>query len=456
MRVWLMIKYVQQKRSGLFFYRRRIPDNVQKHYEGKTHYQKSLGTKDMQVAKSMSEKLTEHLDALWQYYSNPVKTPTPEYIREVATSFLNEHGLAPKDGNNPVGYYHDGQPVSALDIISDMYGDDLNKVMHGEKPHTTDTLIIEEALTQLSKGKVWYFSDAHKLYLQFNGEGKTKFDLKNLNRPIERLMKVVGDKPLAEYTREDANRFRDWLYDATDKRLNKSPQTTSSVKRSMSNIKAAFNLANIENSLNLVNPFNNLRYRKDKPKERPAIPQQQIRIIQGLCLTYDDDMRWLIALISDTGLRLSEATGLEISHVILTDAIPYLVIEDTENRRLKTYASHRRVPLVGKALWAAKRAVEAARGRNTPFLFPRYNRKDKTNSNSASNGLNKWMKEHIPSEYVIHGFRHAMRDRLREIDCPMDVMDEIGGWSKKSIGQTYGSGSSLERLQRYMLKVVLD
>ena len=76
-------------------------------------------------------------------------------------------------------------------------------------------------------------------------------------------------------------------------------------------------------------------------------------------------------------------------------------------------------------------------------------------SNSASNGLNKWMKEHIPPQYVLHGFRHAMRDRLRKVDFPSDVMDEIGGWSKTSVGQTYGQGSSLERLHRYMEKVVI-
>jgi integrase len=93
---------------------------------------------------------------------------------------------------------------------------------------------------------------------------------------------------------------------------------------------------------------------------------------------------------------------------------------------------------------------------DTVFLFPRYNKKDTTNSNSASNALNKWMKEHIPPQYVLHGFRHAMRDRLREVDCPADVMDEIGGWSKQSVGQSYGKGSSLERLHRFMMQVVLD
>ena len=66
------------------------------------------------------------------------------------------------------------------------------------------------------------------------------------------------------------------------------------------------------------------------------------------------------------------------------------------------------------------------------------------------------MKEHIAQQYVIHGFRHAMRDRLREVDCPSDVMDEVGGWSKSSVGQAYGQGSSIERLHGYMSKVVLD
>jgi integrase len=175
-----------------------------------------------------------------------------------------------------------------------------------------------------------------------------------------------------------------------------------------------------------------------------------------LCREFDDDMRWLIALISDTGLRLGEAAGLERRHIDLGREMPHLVIEETDNRRLKTKTSKRRVPLVGAALWAARKAVESSLHNNTSFLFPRYNKQATTNSGSASNGLNKWMKEHIPPQYVLHGFRHAMRDRLREVDYPADVMDEIGGWSNSSVGQSYGQGSSLERLHRYMSRVVIE
>ncbi len=337
----------------------------------------------------------------------------------------------------------------------ELYEDKLNEVRCGNREESEETAIITEAIGQLGTGKVWHWNDALTLHHQMNGGGKSKTDLNHIERPIRRLLSVLGDKPLSEYNRDDANQFRDWLYDIEDQSLKKSPLSKSSVKCSMDSVNSVFNLANQEQSLGLDNPFASLRYRRQEPKERPAIPVEHIAQIQGLCQKFDDDMRWLIALISDTGLRLGEAAGLERSHVDLSPDAPHLIIEETDNRRLKTKTSKRRVPLVGVALWAARKAVEASLQNNTSFLFPRYKKQASTNSNAASNGLNKWMKEHIPPQYVLHGFRHAMRDRLRGVDCPQDVMDEIGGWSKSSVGQTYGQGSSLERLHRYMEMVVI-
>ena len=59
-------------------------------------------------------------------------------------------------------------------------------------------------------------------------------------------------------------------------------------------------------------------------------------------------------------------------------------------------------------------------------------------SNSASAALNKWLKQVAGSEYVIHSFRHSMRDRLRAVSCPSDMIDQIGGWSSGKIGEGYG------------------
>jgi len=71
-------------------------------------------------------------------------------------------------------------------------------------------------------------------------------------------------------------------------------------------------------------------------------------------------------------------------------------------------------------------------------------------ANSASAALNKWMKSTIGNGYVVHGLRHSLRDRLRAVECPSDIIDAIGGWTTKGIGHAYGKGYSLEILVKWM------
>ena len=66
-------------------------------------------------------------------------------------------------------------------------------------------------------------------------------------------------------------------------------------------------------------------------------------------------MRWLLALISDTGMRLREAAGLHKDDIILDAPAPYINLQPHSWRRLKTKSSARHIPLVGASLWAARR-----------------------------------------------------------------------------------------------------
>ena len=104
-------------------------------------------------------------------------------------------------------------------------------------------------------------------------------------------------------------------------------------------------------------------------KKRVSIPVDNIREIQKECCEIDDDMRWLIALISDTGMRLAEAAGLHINDIHLDEKIPYVDIKPHPWRRLKTNSSQRQIPLVGASLYAAKRIRANA---SSCFAFPRY------------------------------------------------------------------------------------
>ena len=49
-----------------------------------------------------------------------------------------------------------------------------------------------------------------------------------------------------------------------------------------------------------------------------------------------------------------------------------------------------------------------------------------------------------------HSFRHSMRDRLRAVECPSDIIDQIGGWPSSSVGESYGEGYELSVLAKWM------
>ena len=118
-------------------------------------------------------------------------------------------------------------------------------------------------------------------------------------------------------------------------------------------------------------------------------------------------------------------------------------------RSLKTASSARTIPLVGSAKWAAERIL--AQPYSSEFAFPNYNDGKRTNANSASAALNKWLKTKIGQGYTIHSFRHSMRDRLRAVECPSDVIDQIGGWLTQGVGTSYGSGHPIAILQKWLV-----
>ena len=50
----------------------------------------------------------------------------------------------------------------------------------------------------------------------------------------------------------------------------------------------------------------------------------------------------------------------------------------------------------------------------------------------------------------MHSFRHSMRDRLRAVNCTSEMIDQIGEWSKRSVGEGYGEGFALGNIRNKM------
>ena len=103
--------------------------------------------------------------------------------------------------------------------------------------------------------------------------------------------------------------------------------TAASVRRVFGTVKAITNLAIREYGLACPNVFANVFIPDDeKASTRLPIPEDNLVAIQKECFELDDDVRWLVALISDTGMLLTEAAGLLVSDIKLDNEVPHITL----------------------------------------------------------------------------------------------------------------------------------
>ena len=286
-------------------------------------------------------------------------------------------------------------------------------------------------------------SEARETYCEMKGRADDRRFVRYTSRVVSEIVQLAGDKVINGYTRNDALLFRDSLL--------KREVSYNTVKRNFECIRAIWNFAARENGISDPNPFANMNYGNGAAAvKRMPIPIDDLRKVQQLCYQKDDDIRWLIALLSDTGMRLAEAAGLAKEDVFLDTETPYVRLCERPWRPLKTRSSERDVPLVGAALWATKRAYESS---SNEYLFPRYCSDDGCKADYASNSLNKWLRKHVPSGCVVHSFRHSMRDRLRAVECPAEIIDQIGGWKTAGVGEGYGVGFEPKTLLAWLRQI---
>ena len=79
--------------------------------------------------------------------------------------------------------------------------------------------------------------------------------------------------------------------------------SVKTVKRVFASVRSIVNLTISEEGLGCSNAFARTYFPEEsKLQTRKPIPIENIELIQAKCFDINDDLRWLIALISDTGL----------------------------------------------------------------------------------------------------------------------------------------------------------
>jgi integrase len=258
--------------------------------------------------------------------------------------------------------------------------------------------------------------------------------LRNINPKPPRVallgfILLAGDRDVREYTREDAKLFV--------RHLEMKGNKTATIRRRINSLSAILNYAYSELDLDKRNPFSRLIIKGEGEDgfKRGTFSNEQLKHGYDIAINSGSQIKLLMPLLGETGCRLAEIVGLRLEDIDLESDLIH--ISPNPARRLKTRSSQRVLPFVGYARVAMEQALKYSDGE---YLFPRYIKDGECKADHASAALNKWLKKDFDG-LTAHCLRHTFRDRLRAAECPMDMIDQIGGWkSVSSIGNSYGKG----------------
>jgi len=445
------VKYLLRK-SGLLYYQRAIPNDLKPHYSGKSLIRINLKTLDPVKATQLCAQYAAREDILWkQIRSGQDPNLTTVETRQAAEALLASWGAERGDAlrwnvNNP----QDRETCDKiLQYFETQYGVGFICGFSPKRPNDVQSPIEHEALRLLNERpeeRRILLSDALEHYLAEHKNGQDLRLARDTQRAIGIVVQIVGDLPLQYYTREHARAVRDALVPG---------HSTATVRRRLKSISAVFNLGRREFDLVwAANPFERMPIQKEGQDEEKRLPftHDELATISKSCMKGNDDIRWIVAMQFGTGARLGEIVGLRREDVFLDAEIPHINIRPHENlgRSLKTPGSERKVPLIGLGLWAAKQAIQNARGGG--WLFPRYAQDNDIRATHASNTVNKWISETLGIKKTSHSFRHSMKDLLRNVGCPDDIQRQLLGHGSKSVSDLYGQGYRLPVLASWLEK----
>jgi len=255
---------------------------------------------------------------------------------------------------------------------------------------------------------------------------------------------LVGDRHVESITRSDAHAFVS--------ELKSRHNCSATIKRRIGSLCAVFNYALIELEIEKRNPFSRIAVKEENhlTQRRRTFTEHELATGYKLAWNTRNPLYLLLPIMGETGCRISEIVGLRKQDVCLENRI--LKIQPHPTRRLKNETSCRNIALVGQAYDALTLMWKTS---DTAFIFPKYVSENFSNLDYAQKNFNTWLKKTFDGR-TSHCLRHTFRDRLRTVECPIELIDQIGGWRTiNGSGTRYGRGYPMSVLRKYMERIAI-
>jgi integrase len=434
----------ERSKTGPFWMKRRVPLDLVEQV-GKTEIQLSLGTRNLETAARLIAKYAAEQDRQWAELRNPTRQGTLDQGRRLLADI---DPAAPEESS-------DGARWAFEDLLESQLPDHLREA-DSVSPQELDRHLppAHRAALQAYQGRVEHLaSDCQREYTEARTDDAQS--VKSATIPFTYLIKLVGDKALGKYRRSAVRQFVNHLL-AGDHSPTGKPIATTTIDRYVTTLRAAFAMSIREHELGIVNVWQGpIEYPKGAKGEtkRESFTVDHYRSLftaidaQGL-----DDLRCILVILAETGARLAEVVGLRVEDCHPDSSVPYVHIQAHDSRTIKNAHSDRRVPLTPRGLQALQRALVLAAG--GAYLFQRYTDDTGCRATHASNTLNKWIRAH-GIDRTCHTLRHGMRDLLRAVEAPQDVVEQLQGWSEARQSSKYGAGHSLEMLAGWLTRATV-
>lgn len=264
--------------------------------------------------------------------------------------------------------------------------------------------------------------------------GKSPDQLRRWRNPrikaVRNFVAAVGDKPLAEITRDDLLDFRAALLE----RIEEGEIAPSSANKDLTHLGGIFRKVNAMKRLGLDLSLAGLSFKPGEATQRPPFSPAWIRdklLAPGALDGLNGEARAILLGMINTGYRPSEGAGLTRNTIRLDAAVPHISIEP-EGRQLKTSHARRVVPLLGVSLEAFRAFPEG---------FPRY--RDKPGLSAT---VNKYLRAKglmETDDHTFYSLRHAFEDRMLAAGIDERVRRDLFGHRLER--ERYGAGASLEQ-----------
>lgn len=418
------IKHVDKRPNGVLRFRRRFPKDVVE----------VLGEPALQVHIKNREGLAFHREyqAIMQ-----------EFDRMVSEVRSRING---NDTRSPVERWHEAL-LKREELVSETIGLEdapefaAREIAKGlsEQPNT-DPLLLKALLNPEADAPKLSLRDAKMMYSR--DKRLPDNEIVRLDRITRRLEEAVGplEKVNLEGLRRDhGRRYMDLMLNTT--KLDGQPLSVATCAKESKIIAAMVNHAMREGDIDTKNPFIGLPWPKDtgsKVNKKLPLPDDLIqRVEQRLDTGRTKELPVMWRLLKGTGMRLGEVAGLSQEDIVLDAETPHILVRPNSIRDLKTASSNRSVPLTGDAITTAEKALEDVRPGQP--VFTRYARD--RGADAASAALMKAVRaETKDKRLTVHGLRHRVSDKLRDVGAPVEVRHGFLGHSSTAIAEsTYGS-----------------